>query len=350
MVLKTFNPNNTDTTDQPLPPWVCTVIQVMGEIFDNLDNNTGGKRGKLLQICTTKIGLFLQTRPKMLSYAVLSYTETSFICSLSQLYVYFSALKPDFLFTEIPKRPRTKEIFTFDATVRKLSESLSEIINKKVLNAKQALPITTLRQLGNFLEKISIADWKNDGEVISTAEGSGLEAGALRAMKKSPEGSSAIIAAVLSRVEVDLSSFVKNGAAAAVLRIMKTPNAEVRESGMKIIRNLALKCSDSDAFESMVKVFTEALQGKGPAALVQPYQRLSVYVALSDCADGARVMSLGTVHLFFLSFFSNLVDFIVCDLYVIEHYMKFSLWSSYFSFYFLNKNLIIYVNRKICYF
>jgi hypothetical protein len=58
IVLKTFDSN----TEELLPSWVNTTLQVLGEVFDSLDSDRGGKSGKLLQISTTRVGLFLQTR------------------------------------------------------------------------------------------------------------------------------------------------------------------------------------------------------------------------------------------------------------------------------------------------
>jgi hypothetical protein len=108
-------------------------------------------------------------------------------------------------------------------------------------------------------------------------------------MKKAPEGTSTVITSLVEQLSVDLSSFAKNGAAATALRMIKSPTESVRAYGQRIIRAFAKKCADPTAFDTLVKTFVEALQGKGPAALAQIYQRYATFVALSDIAQAAAM-------------------------------------------------------------
>ena len=281
-----------------LPIWAISCTQTMGEVLDTLDSTNSGKNEKIMAICTRKIGSLLRSNVKLLDHAINCWTEAGHIGSLSHLHLYFSMLRITPPFAGVSKRPKRITIATYESTLRKLSKSVTFLINSKIINSKQSLTATNLRQLNRFLKSLSTTEW-NDSKSTEEcdtsvgAEGGGLEAATLRAMKKSPEGSSSIIAAILSNVDVDLSNFIKSGGAVAALRISKSPNLEVRECGSRIVRNMALKCHDSSAFELMVRLFIEALLGKGPAALVQSYQRLSVLQALRDCSEGSHLTSMG---------------------------------------------------------
>lgn len=280
-----------------MPSWICDCIKITGSLLDNLSCDTVGKSGKLAQISSRLIGNLFRQDAFMLEYAIDCWNEASYVCSLSQLNQYFSSI-PVITPKDGPvKRPKPVTP-SYDSTLKRLNIIIIDLIIRKFLSSKQSLPVSSLKQLGGFLEQLSTSDWSDTIDTsltieASPTEGGGLEAATLRTMKKSPEASSAIIAAILTCVSVDLSNFVKCGAVAAALRVVKSPNLEVRESGSSIARNLAIKCTDPSSFEVMVKVFVDALQGKGPAALVQPYQRYGVYVAISDCAEGARLQSLG---------------------------------------------------------
>jgi hypothetical protein len=218
---------------------------------------------KISQQCTTTIGKLMQSNSKLLAYAITCWTEASYICSLTQLYQYFSAVK----IVPSTSTLRPKVNVTYETVVVKLGKALADLISKKVLNAKQPLPAYILYRLGEFLERLSMVEWNESMDDTNSAESGttgaissevgGLEAAVLRTMKKSPEGSSVVIAAILSRVSVDLSAFIRNGGASTALRIVKSPNADVRESGLKIIKSMAAKCADSVSFEGMVKVLTE---------------------------------------------------------------------------------------------
>ena len=281
-----------------LPIWAIACTQTMGEVLDTLDSTNSGKNEKIMAICTHKIGSLLRSNEKLLDHAINCWTEAGHIGSLSHLHLYFSTLRITPPFAGVSKRPKRITIATYESTLRKLSKSVTFLINSKIINSKQSLTATNLRQLNRFLKSLSTTEW-NDSKSTEEcdtsvgAEGGGLEAATLRAMKKSPEGSSGIIAAILCNVDVDLSNFIKSGGAVAALRISKSPNLEVRECGSRIVRNMALKCHDSSAFELMVRLFIEALLGKGPAALVQSYQRLSVLQALRACSEGSHLTSMG---------------------------------------------------------
>ena len=280
-----------------LPIWASSCTQTLGEVLDSLDVASGGKNEKLVAICTRKIGLFLRSNVKLSDHAISTWTEAGYIGSLSHLHLYLTTLRITPPFAGVSKRPKRSTTATYESTLKILSKSITSLINSKVMNSKQPLSLTNLRQLDHFLKSLSTTEWNDsksleDCDASIAVEGGGLEAATLRAMKKSPEGSSNLIAAILSNVTVDLSNFTKSGGATAALRVSKSPNLEVRECGSRIVRELALKCQDSSAFESMVRIFVEALQGKGPAALVQSYQRLSVLLALRDCSEGSHVPSM----------------------------------------------------------
>lgn len=299
VLLKAYEPLDTTTVIEP-PLWAHACIQVIGEMFDTIFSDRGGKNEKIVAKCTGNIGNFMRNKEQLLDCAISCWTDASYICSLSHMYVYFTTTKIVATYTGLSKRPKAAAKVSVRDTAKRISKSLGDLVNKKVLNSKQALPNATLDQIGFFLKFLSTSEW-NDSNTLETmdasatlpADGGGLEAATLRTMKKSPEGSSALIASILSHVTVDLTNFVRCGAAVTALRIVKSPNTEVREKGSVIIRNLAAKCADSAVFEGMVKSFAEALQGKGPAALVQPYQRLAVLLALCDCAEGSHVPSMG---------------------------------------------------------
>jgi hypothetical protein len=289
-----------DTTLIEPPSWAHVCIQVIGEMLDTVSSDRGGKNEKIVAKCTGNIGNFLKNRQQLLDCAISCWTEASYICSLSHLYVYFTSTKIVAPYDGPSKRPKTVVKVSISDTANRISKSLGNLVYKKVLNSKQPLPAAILNQIGSYLKILSTSEWNDsnslemiDATAAVTADGGGLEASTWRTMKKSPEGSSALIASILSHVSVDLTNFVRCGAATTALRIVKSPNPDVREKGSVIIRNLAAKCADSSAFEGMVKIFSEALHGKGPAALVQPYQRLAVLVALSDCAEGSHVPSMG---------------------------------------------------------
>lgn len=299
VLLKAYEPLDATTVIEP-PSWAYVCIQVIGEMFDTVFSDRGGKNEKIVAKCTGNIGNFLKNKQQLLDCAISCWTEASYICSLSHLYVFFTTTKILVPYDGPSKRPKTAAKVSVSDTAKRISKSLGDLVNKKVLNSKQALPAATLNQIGLYLRALSTSEWNDSNNLESidavaavAADGGGLEAATLRTMKKSPEGSSTLIASILSHVSVDLTNFVRCGAAATALRIVKSPNSEVREKGSVIIRNLAAKCADSSAFEGMVKIFAEALQGKGPAALVQPYQRLAVLLALSDCAEGSHVPSMG---------------------------------------------------------
>lgn len=286
-----------ETVTADKPSWISDCIKMCGYLLDNLCSDVVGKSAKLVEISSRQIGNLLRNNVSLLQCAIDCWTEASYVYSLSQLYLYMSAISVITPADGPVKRPKPVTP-SYNTILKKLNRTIMDLITNKILNSKQSLPASAVLQVRGFLERLSSSDWSDATDTsstaeASTAEGDCLEAATLRTMKKSPEGSSAIIAAILSCLSVDLSNFVKCGAVVAALRVVKSPNVEVRESGSVIVRNLALKCADSSSYEIMVKIFVESLQGKGPAALVQPYQRYAVYVALSDCAEGSRLLSLG---------------------------------------------------------
>lgn len=106
-------------------------------------------------------------------------------------------------------------------------------------------------------------------------------------MKKSPEGSSFLVAFIAQHVNANLSTFASQGATAAATKLLRSPQSAVRLSGLIILRNLTKKVSDWDGYEAIVRGLQEALQAKagaGSVPLTQAYQRAAVYAALCECA------------------------------------------------------------------
>jgi len=130
-------------------------------------------------------------------------------------------------------------------------------VDKHVLSSKQAASAGVLRQVGRVVASLSAADWKAAAESAAGSDsGNGSwEAVVLARWKKSPEGLAGAVSAIVTHFRpaaVDLSAFVTDGAAAAVLRALKSPNASVRESGQAIAAALARRC-DVAALDAMAR-------------------------------------------------------------------------------------------------
>jgi hypothetical protein len=162
-ILKTFKGDN----ESVLPIWVSTSTQILGELFDSLESDRGGKVDKISQQCTTIIGKLMQNNPQLLTYAIPCWSENSYICSLTQLYQYFSAVKI------IPSTStlRPKVTVTYDTIIVQLGKSLADLISKKVLNAKQPLPAYILYRLGEFLERLSMVEWNESIDPDTSGNG-----------------------------------------------------------------------------------------------------------------------------------------------------------------------------------
>ena len=286
--------------DAALPVWVCQSVQVIGELLESLAAENSRKSGKLLAKCVGQIGSYFKQNRQMLLYAINIWAESSYICSLTQIYISLSTLKTPTPSAMPSKRAKPSVAAPFDGVLSILGKALTDVMSKKVLNSKVPPTPSIMSQLGLYLRALNTEQWADgaespadDAAAAANAESGGLEAATLRTLKKSPEGSSPVISSILTHITVDLSNFVKNGAAVTALRIMKSPTADVRANGSSIMRSIATKCSDPSAFEVIVRVLVEALQGKGALALVQPYQRLGVLLALSDCSDSQQMTMMG---------------------------------------------------------
>ena len=208
-----------------------------------------------------------------------SYAAFAAVCLAEQgqglAFVVAAELFP-LLYTALPEAER--------AAVRM---QLLEAIVRRVVQAKapQMLPAVALRKLGAFLQLLTAEEW-------GVGQEDSLEGNLLKTIKKAPEGSSLLAAAVASQMAVDLSAFSQAGAAATALRMLRSQALDVRVNGRTLLRHLACKSPQPDASAQLVNLAIETLQGKGSGgALTQLWQRAEMANAFAAIADA---LSLGS--------------------------------------------------------
>lgn len=168
-----------------------------------------------------------------------------------------------------------------------------ELYTKKIMGAKSPLLTNqSLKLLSIFIQTVTQEEWSGvadvglEVEVASTRYCSEpLDAATMKALKKAPEGSSRAVSCLLAQLpmQLDVSSFVLQGAPGIALRMIKSAAASVRCSGLRLFENILLRSRQTDAFDAVLNTLLDALQDKS-GLLSNSSQKLLVSVALSTSA------------------------------------------------------------------
>lgn len=97
-----------------------------------------------------------------------------------------------------------------------------------------------------------------------------------KALKKSPEGASRPVTALISSAtHVDVSAIAVEHLAPASLRMIKSTKEDMRANAHTLMQHVAQKCGSTPIFHQLVTFFTETLAGKN-GILAQWYMRYGV--------------------------------------------------------------------------
>ena len=265
------------------PGWLSTWMVLCGECLESMDNESR-HANKWLRRSSFKLGEYFlscsssgggrsrsskrrRRSPLHLTALVNSWTEQGLMVALAGLFAYLCSAM-DNGYDNHNKSTAKHNQYT---TIVALKSNLINLVDKRLLNSKTPVAQSTLTHLGDLLfSRLTATDWLTGSALSSLTttgtavaggdESSGvgssspcLEALVLRAMKKAPEGSAPVVAAILGRLglasghgpagsdrrrAVDLSGFVKEGqAAVAVLRALKVGRLWVIGGGGYINKN-----------------------------------------------------------------------------------------------------------------
>ena len=233
------------------PGWLSTWVVLCGECLESMDSDSrqaskwlrrsSFKLGEYLLSCSSsgggrsRSGKLRRRSPLQLMSVVHSWTEQGLLVALAGLFAYLSSAMGT---RDDDKAAGHNQYGTLVA----LKTNLISLVDKRLLNSKTPVAQSTLVHLGDlFFARLTAADWSTTtsatapattpagGDESAVGSSPCLEALVLRAMKKAPEGSAPVVAAILDRLGlgtdreggVDLSGFIKEGAAVAVLRALK---------------------------------------------------------------------------------------------------------------------------------
>lgn len=134
--------------------------------------------------------------------------------------------------------------------------------------------------LSLYLSTLKQTDWEENVE-----DGSGsMESGIMKMLKKAPEGFSSTAAFLLSSIcQIDVSGMVMEGAINLAVRMIKSIDILVRQSGEDFTVNLIAKSGRSEARARIFSVLLECLLGKGQSAVVELSQKMSVCLLIDRC-------------------------------------------------------------------
>jgi HEAT repeat protein len=150
----------------------------------------------------------------------------------------------------------------------------------KVVQIKSIAGKYVLERYLSFLPRLHQQHWQMKISASASASDC-LESMLLKLLKKSPEGSSALVSSILSHIhvqQVDLSQFIVDGGHTCCLRLLKSAEASVRNSGENIVMNLFQKCASVDAVGILYDTLIEAVSGKGGALVLE--HRTSIWTAI----------------------------------------------------------------------
>lgn len=261
-----------------LPGWFDCYVRLIGEAIEGGKSEVVDKAVKSNEKIRTVLAGLWSECSSLVPLFVHIWEEAAFLIPMSYLACYIE--------NKVDKFPQ----FSY------VKGSIIHAIIKRVLGAKQPISYVDLASLRPFLTILSTADWKTAISSHQAMEGSSstvtaadagsesLEAAAIRTMKKAPEGSAVTVATLVSHVSVNLSDFVRLGAASTGLRLLKSTSSDVRRNGLILFKSMSSHCMDAGAATLIVRTLLDALQGKG-GALTQQYQRVVVLAALTDCAN-----------------------------------------------------------------
>lgn len=157
----------------------------------------------------------------------------------------------------------------------------------RLLESKQSPSLHVLDNYGVFISILTKDDWLNSS--FGNDNNESIQDIVLKILKKSPEGSSLVLANLLAAINIDLSALVIDGnAISSSLRPMKASTEDTRVNGILLINNLIMKSANQVAFTTITNTLIGALQGKEGGILSQIYQRQSVFLALTTCAEFAN--------------------------------------------------------------
>ena len=233
------------------PGWLSTWMVLCGECLESMDSDSrqaskwlrrsSFKLGEYLLSCSSsgggrsRSGKLRRRSPLQLMSVVHSWTEQGLVVALAGLFAYLSSA----MGTHDDDKAAGHNQY---GTLVALKTNLISLVDKRLLNSKTPVAQSTLVHLGDlFFARLTAADWSTTtsatapattpagGDESAVGSSPCLEALVLRAMKKAPEGSAPVVASILDRLGlgperergVDLSGFIKEGAAVAVLRALK---------------------------------------------------------------------------------------------------------------------------------
>lgn len=222
----------------------------------------------------SKIGELVKGSPVAMSAFIIAWTGSSSELNFGypqQQFLFLVAAQAIFPF--IPKEREERKT---------LKSTLLGHYVRGILQHKNPASITAshFRKLEVFVGSLTEEDWATGSE-------DGLEGTMLKLIRKAPEGSSLLTAALVCQVkQISLAAFAENGAAVAALRMLRSQALDVRINGRTLLRILVSKSCAADTLQCVVKLTVETLQGKGSGGpLVQLWQRAEIAHAMCAIAN-----------------------------------------------------------------
>jgi hypothetical protein len=109
-----------------------------------------------------------------------------------------------------------------------------------------------------FTQSISNGDWENiDGN-------DGFESTILKSIKKSPESFSGQASVILKSIPIELNTngMVQQGVVGYALRMLKSEDLQIKNSGISILLQVYKRIRDFEAMKLLFTQMFEALNGK----------------------------------------------------------------------------------------
>eukprot|EP01038_Epipyxis_sp_PR26KG_P007132 gene7132-9733_t len=197
------------------------------------------------------------------------------ICVSSLLYRFYGNLT-------IGKYSQQKDKDDYATLLPQLKNNILDNYKKKISVTTKTNVLHNSIAIYIAVTTISDSDWSDNSTTVNAES---LQSYSIKLMKKAPEGSSSCIAFLTKNAKVCLDGFISLGGFVSVIRMLKSGDEQIRQSGMTILKSATIKCYDPNSYKIMMDQLIEAIQGKGSfGTLTQPYQKPHLVVGLKICS------------------------------------------------------------------
>ena len=186
-----------DETTNTLSVWGQRILLLLGECIEIAGTETVKKARKLQEQGKNCVLNLLTQRPILAKDACTAWMEASLIVPLSHVSIFISnqQIRNPAFFSKYFVECDHLKVFVITQYI------------KRILSSKQPPQEAVLDPFAAFFATLEQADWSGPAEVPVAGQAAGgeseaLEALVLRAMKKAPEGSSLVVATLLSQLQV----------------------------------------------------------------------------------------------------------------------------------------------------